>query len=136
MGRVANGDGTMPEPRRNPVDNGFNNPGMCNDVLPLIRARTPLIMFLDPVGFEHDAVAGFDEVSRKLESVDGLFDQTPDSRSIFVMLRTTKNGNALQGQLGEGLEHDPCCLLQYANFATHPMGRSGACVGRDEMKLT
>ena len=51
-------------------------------------------------------------------AVNGLFDQTPDRRPIFVMLRAAKNGNALQGQLGKGLEHDLCCLLQYADFAT------------------
>ena len=75
-------------------------------------------MFLDPVGFENNALAGLDEVSRKFERVNGLFDQTPNRRPLFVMLRAAKNGNALQGQLGKGLEHDLCCLLQYADFAT------------------
>src|SRR5712671_6657799 len=107
------------------MNNRFDDRGMGDHMLPLVWAGMSLVVFLDPVWFEDDAVVGFDEVSRKFKSVDRLFNEPPNGRSIFVAVGATKDGDALQRQLCEGFEHDACCLLQYGDFATPGLRQAG-----------
>ena len=60
--RVAEGDRTAAQQLfSRPARDCFDHRGVSDDVVPLVRARKTLIVFLDPVWFEHHPVAGLDE---------------------------------------------------------------------------
>src|SRR5947209_120227 len=113
----------MLEPGRNPMNNAFDNRRVRDDMFPLIWAGMALVMFLDPVWLEHDALAGPDEVTRQTKTVQRLCNESANGRSIFVApnIFRAEDRNALQRQ--PGLEHDPCCVLQYCDFATLAAGQ-------------
>src|SRR5437660_1730931 len=60
--RVAEGDRTAAlQLFSRPARDGFDHGGVCDDVVPMVRAWKTRIVFLDPVWFEHHPVAGLDK---------------------------------------------------------------------------
>ena len=73
--RVANRDGAVAfHFCRRPTRRGLDHRRVSYEMLPLIRTRKTLVMLLDPIRLEHDAVAGLNERAGQGERGERLID--------------------------------------------------------------
>ena len=67
---------------------------MRDDVFPLAGAGVALVVFLDPVRLEDDAVVRAHEIVRQAKRVQRLADERVNGGGIVVMLDAAKGGDA------------------------------------------
>ena len=111
--RIANRDRAAPlKFFRHPARDGFDDRWMRDDVFPLAGAGPALVVFLDPVGFQHHPIAGHDEACRQAERVQGLHGQGPYRDGIRIGRRADERGDARRSRVRRWVvqftRHDTC----------------------------
>jgi len=104
LGCIADDEGSSAlELGGDPADGGLNDRRVGDDVFPGIGTGVAFVVFLDPVGFEHDPIPWADEVGRKVKPSQGVLDAVENGgRSAVIGLPSNRGDEGAGRHVAQG----------------------------------